>query len=172
MKAKFIYVLIAVILLSMLLSGCNNILESLFGADSDPVPFTFRQERSAVKKVMICTYKDGLYTGPIAPILQLSEAQIDDFYNEMLKLDVCKFSKLDPPTGYGDLIFLVSYHDGENEIISFVNLGFITSDGYMTERHEHIDQRGLSKVFVQFASPDELSKVSGKFRHWYSTRNE
>ena len=173
MKAKLIYVLIVVMLLSVLLSGCNNMLAPLFGLDPEPVPFTFRQERSLMKKVVIGTYVNGFPVGPTTPILQLSEAQIDDFYNEMLKVECDKVNELVPPIGYGDVVFMVTYTDGETEMISFVRHGYVAPDGSYDYTNKIIDKKALSKVFAQFVSPEELSEASERFRHyWYSVENE
>ena len=81
------------------------------------------------------------------------------------------YSTYDPPRSFGDLLFVITYRDGEKELLGFVNLGYVTPDGVS---HYSLDflrnKEELYNIFLKYADKETLLEVSKDFSHfpyWY-----
>ena len=157
---------ISLVVILLLLSGCD------FTRYHAPFVYTFRQDQSQITKVEICQYTDGYPIGTIKPIVQLPESKIETFCTDIAALECRETKKFDTPTGYGDLIFLVTYQNGEKEIFSFLWVGNISPDGTHTETLAYFDSLEMSKVFAKYVDPKVLFEVSEDFRYWYNQVKE
>ncbi len=171
MKTKLDYFrTIAVLLISLTLCGCD------WDCCTTPFTYTFRQDWSNVKKIEICAYEEStIYkkAGAITPLIQLTDAERDAFKNEIAELECLNQVMLDPPTDCGDLLFVISYIDGEKEMLGFENFSYITPDGSFYTRYQYfIDKAKLCEIFMKYADFEILSEISYDFRFWYNKLNE
>lgn len=155
---------IVMIVVMLLLAGCD------FTQLQRTFTYTFRQPQSEVLKVEICTYEEGNPLGIITPLVQLPETAIKTFWTDILDLECRETLKIDTPTGYGDLIFQITYKNGEREILGLQWIGVISPDNTNTETLQYFDPVELSKVFAKYEDPEVLSEVSEDFSHWYAQR--
>ena len=128
----------------------------------------FRQDQSEVAKIEICKYEEEYPLGIITPLVQLPDTAVKTFSADILDLECRETLKIDTPTGYGDLIFQISYKNGEREIIGLQWIGFIAPDNKHTQTLQYFDPVELSRVFAKYEDPEVLSEVSEDFRHWYA----
>ena len=157
---------IVMIVVMLLLVGCDSTqFQSSF-------VYTFRQDQSEVVKIEICKYEEGFPLGIITPLVQLPETATKTFWADILDLECRETWKVDTPTGYGDLIFQITYKNGEREILGLQWIGFISPDNTNTETLQYFDPVELSKVFAKYEDPEVLSEVSEDFRHWYAQRQQ
>ena len=148
------------ILAMLLVAGCDY--------SRSPFAYTFRQEQSEVVEIEICKYQEAYPLGTITPIVQLPETAIGSFWADILALDCQETKKMDTPNGYGDLIFQITYKNGEREILGFQWIGYISPDNANTETLQYFDPVELSKVFARYGDPEVLAEASEDFRHWYA----
>lgn len=158
------------VLVAVLLSGCDM----PYGG---PTQHTFLQDRENVSKVEICTSEDlkilykGSKPGPLDPIVTLSEEEIDSLWEELSAFPAYELNFVSH--GWGDLVFVVSYANGEQELIGYHEIGIINEDGTFGGYRGHVldDATSLSQLFAQYASAEILSKVSMSFRAYYATES-
>ncbi len=166
---KFIRYILLVLNIGLLLHGACGCTRS---SEKTTFSYTFLQERHCVQRVEICLYQDGYPLGTITPLVQLAEPEVDLFWADIENLECRKTKKLDTPSGYGDIIFLVTYQNGEKEIFSLVWIGYISADGKHTETLQYFDPKKLSEVFAKYADPKVLVEKSEVFRHYWNSSEE
>lgn len=170
MKCKrFLSCAATLLIIIVLLTGCD------FQFGSQPIQHTFLQERANVEKVEICTYRNDSYPiGTITPIIVLSDGEIDSLWDDLLKLQAITILPSKQESRFGDLLFVIHYVDGEQELISFVELGSICADGTFGgyRGYAFLDDQALAKVFAKYANPESLIEVSEEFAHWYNLTDE
>lgn len=161
---KIIALIVAVCLIIILFAVCD------FQFGSQPIQHTFVQERKNVEKVEICSYVNDHYPiGTITALTELSEQEIDSLWNELMELSAVTILPAKAESRLGDLLFVVTYTDGEKELIGFVEQGVISADGKFDGYRGYCftDDKALANLFAKYADPDMLSEVSGTFDHWY-----
>lgn len=162
MKRKLIFCGLSFVLaLTLLLSGCDMHIGNY------PTEHTFIQDRSNVKKVEICTHDyTSAPVGPITPIVVLSEEEIDSLWIDLLNLEV---APIIPEHTVGDILFVISYQDGQQELLGFSEAAFLKADGKfgLWRGYVFYDGRDLADVFAKYADPDMLSEISEYFSFYY-----
>jgi len=118
---KYIKLISFVLLFIIILST-----SSCFG-DYYRGPYVFwRQDRSNIEKIKICSYDKS--SGTRSVIAELPKEATDEIIDEISTL---QFYEIPPehPHDYSSIIVCVTYLDGEIELISFRNSGYISPDG-------------------------------------------
>ena len=169
MKWKIIAIYsVSVLVIMVLLTGCDL----QFGSQS--VQHSFLQERTNVEKVEICTYcNDGYPIGTITPIVALSDGEIDSLWADLLELPAVTILPAKQESRLGDILFVIRYVDGEQELIGFVEQGIICEDGTFGGYRGYAfrDNQELAKVFAKYADPETLAEMSKEFEHWFNLAN-
>ena len=86
-------------------------------------------------KVEICTnseaytWRKGREVNSLQPLVELSSEEIDYFWNELLVAPALDISRSTEGKLCGDLLFVVSYANGEKELIGFFEIGVLNADG-------------------------------------------
>lgn len=150
------------------LAGCT------FFSDT-PTDHTFLQGRENVVKVEICTnseaytWRKGREVNSLQPLVELSSEEIDYFWNELLAAPALDISRSTKGKLCGDLLFVVSYANGEKELIGFFEIGVLNADGTFAGYRYHVleDSAALAKLFAKYADPQLLQEVSMGFRARY-----
>ena len=117
-------------------------------------PYKFRQEYDQIVRIEILA-KEEFISGYYVPMevvktLDISEYRI--FLDELMKIEGSRVG-LDPPSGFGAYIIRITYRNGEIELISDYNSGYISGDGIVREIYYCMD----SDQFYDF-----LSRVLGE----------
>lgn len=161
-RKHFVILVLCMCLLTVVVSACKH--------DQQSPSFSYEscQDINNVKQIEICTYQDGWPLGTITPFVHLTNEQIHAFWEDIHSLEYKETKKFDTPSGYGDIIFLITYQDGEKEIISLQWIGYITADGVHTETLQYFDPIELSKVFAKYGDPALLAEKSEFFRHYWN----
>ena len=156
---------VAVLLITLFTSGC------FWSRKTTPFPYEFRQSPENIQKVEICSFEESRAYGKpdiITPIVQLPDARISEFQRDVTGLECGLFSTYDPPRMFGDLLFVITYHDGEKELLGFINLGYVTPDGVSHYSLDYLRNRSeLCKIFLKYADKETLLAVSSEFSHYY-----
>ena len=158
------------ILVAALLSGCDMPYRG-------PTEHTFLQERENVVKVEICACEEekiirrGSQPSPLILIATLPDDEIDSLWDELLTFPALKSRYVSH--GCGNLMFVISYANGEQELIGYSEIGIINADGTFGGYRAHVlaDDKALSQLFAQYADPTILSEVSMSFRAYYVTED-
>jgi hypothetical protein len=160
------FFVIGVFLLSVILTGCD------FPAGKS-TQHTFLQNREDVVKVEICTNDTFkiLHSGEtpysLSPLYVLSEEEIDSLWESLLAFPAYEVRYVS--TGCGDLLFVVSYANGEQELIGYGEIGVINAEGLFDSYRNHRFWDGplMSELFAQYVSPKTLKETSESFRAYY-----
>ena len=147
---KLTSVLLLIVLFALALTGC--------GYDK-PYYHQFRQPRENVEKVEICTF-DEYKIEIIEPIAKLSDTEIDSFLNDISLLEGYKFAMFDPILSYGDLAIVISYTNGEKEIIGLTNIGFLSPDGELTTSSYSYHFEDIIDIMVKYVDKNLLDENS------------
>ena len=92
-------------LFAMLLTGC------IFWFESEPVDYSFRQDRGSIEKVEICEYRGQ--PSNLVPIIKLTENEIDSILTEIKAVDCYTILiAFDPIVDYGGIAVAITYADG------------------------------------------------------------
>ena len=167
MKKTLIYI-VSVCLVTVLLSGCNFY-------ETRPAEFEFLQSRENVVKVEICTNSEaydwirGHQLDSLQSIAELSSEEIDEFWNALLEISAVDILRDTTGQMCGDLLFVISYTNGQKELISFYEIGIVNADGTFEEYRLLAveDREALAQLFAKYADPKLLREVSMGFRSYY-----
>lgn len=164
---KKIIVRFAVLFLVVaLLTGCDM----PYGG---PVEHTFLQSRENVVKVEICTnsnslnWRKGAKIDSLHTLVELSAEEIDSLWNELLTVDAVKLKFVS--YGCGDLVFVFTYADGQQELIGYSEIAVLNADGTFLQYRYHVlyDTNAITELFAKYADPELLKEVSEFFRSYY-----
>ena len=145
---KRIIVLCGVISLLSILHGCG------LSFDKPPFSYSFRQERSNISSIEICTYeheydKDG---GTMTPLAEIATEDIDAFLDDLQALDCYETAlMLDTPMGYGKIVVKIMYNNGDGEIIGTENVGWLHSDKTLELTKYYFYPSDLCSVITKYA---------------------
>lgn len=104
----------------------SSMLFLLCGCNQYKGPYVFwRQSRENIQKVEICTYEDNVQT----VIFELPADEVDTFLDEVSNLEYLQLIGDHGITGYGLIAIVITYMDGEKEVISSSGIGYISQDG-------------------------------------------
>lgn len=154
-------------LVVVLLNGCII----PYGAKTE---HTFLQSREDVVKVEISTcsnvtvWGNGEKVETILPLVELSNEEIDLLWNELLAFPANTVKVLD--YGCGDLMFVFTYANGQQELIGFYKIAVLNADGTFLQYRNHAltDPKLMTALFAKFADLALLSEVSDDFRSYYN----
>lgn len=122
MKSKvLITILIVTILLCLILFGIDR-------------PYKFRQEYDQIVKIEITQKEQDIsgYEVPKKVLKVLKPSEHRAFIDDLKKVDG-SYVGMDPPDGFGMYIIRITYRNGEVELISEHNNGYISVDGIIYE---------------------------------------
>ena len=167
MKKTLIYIVV-VSLVTALLSGCDFY-------ETRPAKFEFLQSRENVEKVEICTnseaygWIEGKHVNSLETIAELPPEEIDEFWNALLEIAAVDVLRNTTGDMCGDLLFAISYANGQKELISFYSIGVVNADGTFEEYRLLAveDSKALAQLFAKYADPKLLREVSKGFRSYY-----
>ena len=142
MKNKVLLVSLIVVLLA----GCFPLTANQ--------PYKFRQEFDQIVKFEILAKEEDVsgYDTPMEVLKTLDANEHRTFINDFMKVEGSRVG-LDPPSGFGTYIIRITYRNGEIELISDYNNGYISADGIVNEDNYCMDKH-------QFY--DFLSEVLGE----------
>ena len=165
---KILSYIAVICITATLLSGCDFY-------ETRPAKFEFLQSRENVEKVEICTnseaygWIDGRHVNSLETIAELPPEEIDEFWNSLLEISAVDIIRDTTGQMCGDLLFVISYTNGQKELISFYDIGVVNADGtfagYRLLAVE--DRRALAQLFAKYADPKLLGKLSMGFRSYY-----
>lgn len=154
---KIMCVLLASLLMLALATGC----ESYSG------PYIFwRQDRSNVEKVEICSY--DRQTGTRTVIAELPDEDVENILDDISSLQCLEWGPGDHPREYGILLVCITYSDGEIELIGYINIGYITPEGVHGLTPYFIyDGREFYDLICRYVDESLLPDMSEEFPQWY-----
>ena len=106
------------------------LLFTLSGCQQYKGPYTFRQDKSNIVKIEVCTF-DTYHRKVIAPIVQLTDSEAEQVMTKLSNMMGYEYFPMDIPNDYGEAVICIHYLNGETEVIGLYNTGWITSDGKM-----------------------------------------
>jgi hypothetical protein len=167
MKKQFIPIALLLSLALSLFCGCDP----FYGASGS---YSFRQEWDNVTKVEICYHDDAdilvgsSEVGPLTTLAELSEDQINSLYNDLMGVPAHEVEILS--FGLGQLLFVVTYSDGEQELIGLGMSATINADGSFKGYCEYsfADDPQMVKIFANYADPEVLGEYYDDFWRLYN----
>ena len=155
-----------------LLAGCTLPLAE------KPGGHTFMQSRENLVKVEICTNLDpdnhlpvGEKMDSLRPLAELTVEESSSLWNELSAFPAYDTSDSQNDARYlGDLLFVFTYADGQQELIGFHDIGILNSDGTFAgyRGYELKDLELLAKIFSQYANTRLLIEESSEFGQYHS----
>ena len=159
---KYIKLISFVLLFTIILSISSCFFELYEG------PYIFwRQDRSNIEKIEICSY-DG-QTEKRTVISELPKEATDEIIDEISTYR-CGKTYGDYPRDYCKIILCITYLDGEIEIISFVNFGYITVEGEQILIPYLMDPNNSHDLFLlmsKYVERDLLSDLKTSYPQWF-----
>lgn len=127
----------------------------------------FRQDRSNVDKVEICSYDS--YTRTRDVIAELSKEDGEELLTAISSLECREYCPGDHPREYGPIMVCITYYDGEIEMIGFTNIGFISPNGVRGMIPYFIGNcRELYDLICDYVDPELLPDLSEEYPSWFS----
>lgn len=142
MKSRnFWKLLLTLVIMLTVLTGCFL---------NKTIYHSFRQDRSDIEKVEICTYNHD--SGVRTPIVQLSDEYVEMLLAELSALECRYISPFGPPIlTYGDKVICITYLDGEVELIGEYNIGWISSEGKSHRLNYHFELLGIREIIEKYS---------------------
>lgn len=155
-------------LVATLISGCDV-------PYGDAIQHTFIQAREEVVKVELCfsneerILQEGSKMNSLTVLAVLPDEEIDFLWQDLLELPAYKVRFV--ANGCGDLLFVISYANGTQELIGFYEIGLVNADGTFGGYRSHAlgDGALLAQLFARYADPEMLAEASMSFRAYYVT---
>ena len=129
-------------------------------------PYTFwRQDRSHIEKVEICSYNSFDKTQTVITTLSdTAEALLD----EISSLECLEYFPGDHPREYGPFVVCITYSDGEMELIGFTNIGYIKPDGVRCLTEYFIaDSQEFFDVICKYVESDLVQDMNEEYSDWF-----
>ena len=155
------------VFLSLILSA--TMLFLLCGCNQYKGPYVFwRQSRENIQKVEICTYEDNVQT----VIFELPADEVDTFLDEVSNLEYLQLIGDHGITGIGEISVLVTYINGEKELISNAYIGCFSQDGkFHPDRYIVNDDRAFFDLICKYASTEvvleNLPNLKNEYVFWF-----
>lgn len=92
-----------------------------------PITYPFMQAHENVEKVEICENDDVTRKRHVLVLLSREEAQ--QILQDITALKCQYYYRTPPLDTYGDVVILITYHNGEKEIIGSEGVGWMSSNG-------------------------------------------
>lgn len=148
---------LAMVLLSsmlFLLCGCNQY----------KGPYVFwRQSRENIQKVEICTYEDDVQT----VILELPADEVDTFLDEVSNLEFLELIT-HPIIDYGIIAVVITYADGEKEVISSSASGYVSQDGkFHPDSYVVNNNREFYDLVCNYVPQESFPNLKEHFPYWF-----
>jgi hypothetical protein len=139
---KFWSLFLALSILMTTITGCS-FLNKTFS-------YRFRQDRSNIEKVEICAYDHD--SGKWTPITQLQDEHVDALLAELSALECGVYLPLDTILSYGDKVILITYSDGEVEMIGKYNIGWLSFEGELhSTNYYFVDLLEIREIIERYA---------------------
>lgn len=141
--------------LILTLASCN------YQPRSQGQTYAFRQEHTNIEKIEICKYDH--YARTRTPLAELSQTDMDLLLDDISSLKMDRFPMLDPILSYGDVVIVISYFDGEAEIIGITNIGWSTADGKLHTTKNCFAIKDICAVIAKYVDAEVLADASEYF---------
>ena len=127
--------------------------------------YEFRQEYDQIVRIEILEkmqYTSGYDPNKVEVLKTLDITEHRTFIDDLMKVD-CVRVYYDPPLGFGDHIIRITYRNGEKELISVYNSGYVSVEGTVTEDYHMMDNDQfydlLSGILGEQLSPKDWNET-------------
>ena len=135
-----------------------TVMTSITGCQDEPIPYAFRQDKSNIEKVEICThdFKNGR---KVEPLVTFSGSDADEILADISTLE-CYWLGFDASREFGEIIICITYFDGEVEVIGTTNNGWIEPDGDWNVARHCCRSSDLRLFLRKYVDPNTLEAIS------------
>lgn len=169
-KLRFLHIT-ALLVVTLLLCSCDM-------PHGKETTYAFFQDWRNVEKVEICYHnteniKDSLSPiGKLTTIAVLSEDQIDSLEEDLLELPAREIRYISGTVG--ELIFVITYSNGEQEWVGLHLSAKVNSDGFFQGYCPvgFADGPRMIRVFAKYADPEVLAEYLEDFWELYNLADE
>ena len=134
------------------------LLFTLSGCQQYKGPYTFRQDKSNIVKIEVCTF-DTYHRKVIAPVVQLTDSEAEQVMLKLSDMECFQYFPMDTPNDYGQAVICIHYLDGEIEIIGICNTGWITPEGKKTTSLYSFDWVEMQELILSLVGEDDLPEL-------------
>ena len=116
----------------LLLLCVFSLVATLFGCQERMYGYTFAQTTNKVTKVEACWYDHSQFADKRIPdpFLVLEGEEAKEIVEDITDTVCFKYQENDEhPDGYGDIVLIITYANGERELLGKLNCANITTDG-------------------------------------------
>lgn len=131
-------------------------------------PYIFwRQDRSNIEKIEVYTYQ--FLTSERTLIAELPKEATDEIIDEISTFQCCETGG-DFPREYSRIMLCITYSDGEVELLSLNNIGYITSEGIQQIMYYLWDEnasKSLYNLICKYVEPALIGDYQTALGYYY-----
>lgn len=134
-----------------------SFLLTISGCELYKGPYTFRQDKSNVEKIEVCSYERN--SGTMTSLVRISDDQIDVLLGKLSRMECSEYVMGNVPRQYGDAVIGIYYLNGEIELIGITNIGWITPDGERNLTRYSFDWNEMRELILSLVGEDDLPEL-------------
>ena len=161
-KKTFIELISFIIIITLLLSFASCFFDVYRG------PYIFwRQDRSNIEKIEVYTYQ--FLTSERTLIAELPKEATDEIIDEISTYQ-CSETFGDFPREYTKIMLCITYSNGEIELLSLINIGYITPKGeqYITNYIWDLSaEQSLYNLICRYVDPEIIGDFGTAYGYYY-----
>ena len=150
-----------------LISGMVLIIATMLtasGCHSESWQYTFRQDKTSIQKVEICSFEYQDRKEITEPLVSFQGDEADAIINDIAALMCHKRVGLNRNNRFGQIVICIYYPNGEIEVIGTENNGWVESDGDWNLTGTHIYFSELRPLLVKYVDRSVLAGIMSDFR--------
>ena len=134
------------------------------GCHSESWQYTFRQDRSNVQKVEICSFKRQDRKEIVEPLVSFQENDADAVLDDIAALTCYKLGLLHNSREFGQIVICIHYLNQEIEVIGTENNGWVDANGDWHLEQTHIRFPDLRPLLEKYVDSKVLASIMSDFR--------
>lgn len=141
-----------------------TLLLTVVGCEDESWQYTFRQDRSNVQKVEICSFKYQDRKEISEPLVSFQGDDADAILDDIAALTCYKLGLLHNSRGFGQIIICIHYLNQEIEVIGTENNGWVDANGDWHIEPTHIRFPDLRPLLAKYVDSKVLAGIMSDFR--------
>lgn len=134
------------------------------GCENESWQYTFRQDRSNVQKVEICSFKYQDRKEIVEPLVSFQEDDANAILDDIAALTCYRLSPLDSSRGFGQIVICIYYLNQEIEVIGTSNNGWVEANGDWHNELAWIRYPDLRPLLLKYVDRKVLASIMPDFQ--------